>query len=91
VSRFLDFITRETHQRQLTLGLCPARSRREGSAFEDTEFSIAKQPCTETTDVFSCLIAMRWCPPVLGYRTQPSTITFCTPAALAKSSSVTNK
>jgi hypothetical protein len=34
---------------------------------------------------------MRWCPPVLGYRTQPSTITFCTPAALAKSSSVTNK
>ena len=38
------------------LGLWPARSRREGSAFEDTEFSVAKQHCTETTDVFSCRI-----------------------------------
>jgi hypothetical protein len=29
-SLFLYFITRETHQRQLTLGLWPARRRREG-------------------------------------------------------------
>jgi hypothetical protein len=28
-SLFLYFITRETHQRQLTLGLWPARSRSE--------------------------------------------------------------
>jgi len=68
-SFLLYSITRETHQRQLTLGLWLARWRRVGSAFEDTEFSGAKQPSKETTDVFSCRNAMRWCPPVLGYRT----------------------
>jgi hypothetical protein len=68
-SLFLDSVTRETHQRQPTLGLWPARSRRVGSAFEDTEFSGAKQPSKETTDVFSCRNAMRWCPPVVGHRT----------------------
>ena len=66
---FLYSITRETHQRQLTRRLWPARWRRERSAFEDTEFSVAKQPCTETTDAFNCVNALHQCPPVLGHGT----------------------
>ncbi len=62
------FISRETHQRQMTCGLLPARVGREGSAFEDTEFSVAKQPCTETTDDLGYVNAFHRCPPVLGYR-----------------------
>ena len=65
---FLYSITREMHQRQLTLGLWPARLRREGSAFEDTEFSGAKQPSKETTDDLGNVNATRRCPPALGYR-----------------------
>ena len=42
--------------------------RREGSAFEHTLFSVAKQTCTETTDVFSCANVLLRCPLVLGYR-----------------------
>jgi hypothetical protein len=67
-SLFLYFITRETHQRQLTYWLWPARWRREGSAFEDTEFSVAKQPCTAPTADLGYVNASRRCPPVLGYR-----------------------
>ena len=67
-SLLLDSITRETHQRQLTLGLWPARWRREGSTFEDTQFSVAKQPCKETTDDLGYVNAFPRCPPVLGYR-----------------------
>lgn len=62
------FISRETHQRQMTCGLLPARVGREGSAFEDTEFSVAKQPCTETTDDLGYVNAFPRCPPALGYR-----------------------
>ena len=39
-----------------------------GTAFEDTQFSVAKQSCTETTDDLGYVNAFRWCPPVLGYR-----------------------
>ena len=42
--------------------------RREGSAFEDTQFSIAKQLCTETTDDLGNVNAFPRCPSVLGYR-----------------------
>ena len=62
------FISRDTHQRQMTCGLLPARVGREGSAFEDTEFSVAKQPCTETRDELGRVHALRWCPQALRCR-----------------------
>ena len=37
-------------------------------AFEDTESSVAKQPCTETTADLGHINAFGWSPPVLGYR-----------------------
>jgi hypothetical protein len=67
-SFFLDSITREMHQRQPTLGLWPARWRRVGSAFEDTEFSGTKQTYTETVDDLGYVNAFRRCPLVLRYR-----------------------
>ncbi len=67
-SHFLYFITRETHQRQPTLGLWPARWRREGSAFDGAHPSVAMENCIETTNAISCVNASMRCPPVLGYR-----------------------